>query len=92
MKGQCFTCMYRLFFKPEPDGTYSCCSVHGETVEDIDMGTGVSPKVLEHGINGKLCDLRRSGESICEPLEGEPFKIDPIRIEGEEELKKRLGL
>ncbi|MCX6729885.1 MAG: hypothetical protein NT058_00060 [Candidatus Portnoybacteria bacterium] len=92
MKGQCFTCMYRLFFKPEPDGTYSCCDILEETVDDIDLNSGVSPSILKHGVNGEPCVSRAFGSSICETDPNKPFDVPIVRLLGEEKLKERLGI
>lgn len=92
MKGQCFRCIFRLFFKPLPDSTFSCCEEQNETVEDIDLKSGVSPVIQLHGIEGKLCSFHIPGPSKFEPLEDRPFEVCPERIEGEKRLKEVLKI
>lgn len=89
---QCFECRSHLFFKPLPDSTFCCCSLKGETAEDIDLNSGVSPAIQKHGFEHKPCDGFIRGKSVCDPPKKRPFDIHQIRKEGETVLKRRLGL
>lgn len=89
---QCSICKHLLFFKPLPDDTFSCCGERGESVKDIDLKTGLSPAIEKYGTDEESCDLFGEGRSICETSEKEPFKLHPIREEGEKFLCKLLGL
>lgn len=88
---QCIECKNRLFFKPLPNETFSCCDVWGETVENIDLKTGVSAKIQIHEVDDIPCEKMKKGRSICETSEKEPFKLHPIREAGEKFLSDALG-
>lgn len=87
---QCFSCLGYLFFKPLPDETFACCVLHEETVEDINIRTGVSLAIECYGLKKNICVKHNPGESICFSLDGEPFKIHPKRLIGEKFLKQVL--
>lgn len=89
---QCFECRGHLFFKPLSDSTLCCCLWKGETAEDIDLDSGVSPAIQKHGLEHEPCDGFKKGKSICEPSKRKPFDIHQVRMEGEAVLKRRLGL
>lgn len=89
---QCLRCARRLFFKPLPDETYSCCLAYGETAHDIDIGTGVSPKVAKYRVRGLSCPEFKKGKSICCTSKKDPFSIAPVRIEGEQILLARMKI
>lgn len=89
---QCWKCKWWLFFKPLPDDTFSCCDAWGEAVKDINLKTGVSPKIQIHGVDDIPCKHKKKGRSICETSKKESFKLHPIREEGEKFLCRVLGL
>ncbi len=86
---QCLHCKWRLFFKPLPDETFTCCPVWGEDFKSINIRTGVSPAIKMYGIEGKPCDKFKAGMSICQTGESS-FFIHPIRKEGEKFLYQLL--
>lgn len=88
---QCWMCIHYLFFKPLPDETYVCCFAWGETVADIDLRRGESPKIKEYLSGEKKCPKFEEGESICEASPGKPFDIHPLRQSGEILLFERLS-
>jgi len=89
---QCDKCEGYLFFKPLPDETFSCCDAWGESVEDIDLKSNVSPKIQMHRTDEIPCRRFGEGKSICETSEEEPFKLHPVRETGEKFLKRALRL
>ncbi len=90
---QCLHCAHRMFFKPLPDETFTCCFAWAENVRIIDIMTGVSPAIKKYGIEGKPCPKFKAGTSIFRTDEvcGNPFIIHPIRKEGEKFLYHLLG-
>jgi hypothetical protein len=89
---QCDKCTGYLFFKPLPDETFSCCGAWKESVEDIDLKSGVSPKIQTHRIDGVPCRRFKKGKSICETSKEQPFKLHPVREAGEKFLERALQL
>ncbi len=87
---QCLHCAHQLFFKLFGNDGYTCCSGHGETVEDINIKIGFSPATLKHGLNEVPCRKFSPGSSVCSPPEDKPFSIPVIRQKGEEYLQKIL--
>jgi hypothetical protein len=88
---QCLGCAYRLFFKPLSDETFTCCFVWEETVEDINLSTGVSPAIQRYGVKGFPCGNFEPGKSICETPASAPFTLHPIRVAGEKNLLNKLS-
>lgn len=88
---QCLHCGNRLFFKPLDSETYTCCSAWGETVKDISLRTGVSPVIQKYGIEGKLCEKFKTGESVCQASDDDPFVLHPIRLDAEMFLFEKLS-
>ncbi|OGZ34272.1 MAG: hypothetical protein A2Y98_00190 [Candidatus Portnoybacteria bacterium RBG_19FT_COMBO_36_7] len=88
---QCLDCMHRCFFEPLPSESFTCCYAYGETFKDIDIKTGVSPKIMEHGFNEVPCCRFSPGRSMCSPPEDKPFFIPYIRQVGEKYLLKILA-
>lgn len=86
---QCWYCRFRLFFKPVPGETFSCCSEHKETVESINFEIGVSPVIQRHGIEGVVCGKFKVGRSVCETNDDQPFELHPVRVTGEKFILKR---
>jgi len=89
---QCLHCANRLFFKPLPDETFTCCFAWGETVRNIDLRTGVSPAIKKYGLEGNPCGKFKPGSSICQTEEKTSFLIHPARTEGEEFIRHSLGI
>ncbi len=87
---QCLECSHRLFFKPLPDETFTCCFAHGERALDINIRTGVSPAIKKHRLENKPCGKFSRGESVFEAPVAKPFLIHPARKDGEEYLLKIL--
>lgn len=87
---QCFNCSHRLFFKPLPDESFSCCLAYGETASDINLRTGMSPKVEKYWQGETACQPFNEGESICCISKKKPFEVPPVRLEGERILLRRL--
>ncbi len=92
MEQQCLRCKGHLFFKPLSDETYSCCLAYGETARDINLNTGVSPRVAKYRIRGLSCPEFKKGKSICQTSEKDPFSVAPVRKEGEQILLARMGI
>ena len=92
MKGLCASCGNWLFFKPLPDSTFSCCEAQFETIEDINLESGVSATIQMYGIEGKFCSFHNPGSSRFESPQDKPFNVHPERILGEKLLRKRLKL
>ncbi len=90
---QCLHCANQLFFKPLDSETYTCCSGWGETAGDINLRTGVSPKIQIHGMEDKPCEKFKFGASICrtDQKPEDSFWLHPVRKEGEEFLLKLLS-
>ena len=91
-KEQCLKCAHRLFFEPLPAETFSCCLAYGETAHDIDIKTGVSPKVTKYRQGEILCPEFDKGKSICYTSKKDPFNVPPVRIEGEQILLARMKI
>jgi hypothetical protein len=91
---KCLKCKNRLFFKPLPDETFTCCLAWGEGVQNINIRTGVSPAIKKYGLDGNPCGNFKPGISICQTDESgkSPFLIHPIRREGEKFLHQQLGV
>jgi hypothetical protein len=87
---QCLNCKFRLFFKPLPDEAFTACIGWGESVRDINIRTGVSPKIKQFGQNEEICERFDAGISICQANEKSPFLINPVRKDGEQYLLKLL--
>jgi len=81
---QCLRCQWRLFFKPLPDETFTACMAFSETVGQINLRTGVSPSIKEHGLESKPCNKFQAGRSLCED------HAYPARRVGEIWLFKKL--
>jgi len=80
---QCFPCQGYLFFKPLPDETFVCCTLHKETVEDIDVQKGVSPAIMRHGLMEIPCKKLTKG-----PV---PEEFSLLREQGEEYLEAHFA-
>jgi len=91
MKKECWNCVGYLFFKPLSDDTMTCCESHGETVKDINLETGVSPAIQRHKIEKVPCRKFKKGKSQCWPSKKSPFRISPLRANGERVLLQRLN-
>jgi hypothetical protein len=89
-KEQCKKCSRRLFFKPLPDETFACCLAYGETAHDIDIKTGMSPKIVKYWKGEILCKPFKPGKSPCCTLKENPFVVPAVRLEGERILLRRL--
>ena len=89
---QCDQCAGFLFFKPLPDETFSCCDIWEESVESINLESGVSPRIQKHRTDEIVCGKFEEGKSICETSEEQPFKLHPVREAGEKFLERALGL
>jgi len=89
---KCFNCKGYLFFKPLSDETFRCCEIHGETVKDINLETGVSPAIQVHLLEKKPCRMFLPGKSPCQPPSRRPFRISPLRRNGESFLLQVLNL
>ena len=87
---QCLYCEHRLFFKPFPNETFTCCFAWGEKVGDIDLGTGLSPAVKLHGLEEKPCEKFKAGSSAFQDYPNDPFYVHSTRREGEKFLFKML--
>jgi len=87
---QCLHCEHRLFFKPLSNETFTCCFAFGETVEAIDIRTGVSPAIKKHGLEMIPCEEFKSGSSIFQDNPNNPFDIHPTRKKGEDFLLRLL--
>ena len=87
---QCLHCAKRMYFVPLPGEVFTCCAAHNEDISQIDLATGVSPAVKEHGIKGVLCEKFGAGKSICEPDKDKPFNLSSVRMSGEGWLKNYL--
>lgn len=90
---QCLYCRHRLFFKPFSDESFTCCLAHRETVEDINIRTGVSPAIERHGLKNAPCYRYKFGigKSISNCSEdGNPFKVHPVKKDGERYLRNLL--
>lgn len=83
---QCFDCVNRLKLKPLPDETFLFCPKQGETVVDINIRTGVSPAIEEHGFIGTPCDKFKPGKSVGDPPDDRPFDIPEERLAAEKIL------
>jgi hypothetical protein len=89
-KEQCLKCRRRLFFKPLSNETFVCCLAYGETAHDINIKTGVSPKVEKYGQEKIICLNFRKGKSICCTQKKTPFVVPEVRLEGERVLLERM--
>lgn len=87
---QCLKCANRLFFEPLPAEVFTCCAI-GESVEDINLLSGVSTKVAKYGSGEIECSDFQPGESICKTKKEAPFYIHPTRMEGEKYLLKQIA-
>ena len=87
---QCLECANRCYFEPYPYDVYHCCSAWGETAKDIDLKTGVSPKISEHGVKNVPCWQHKPGKSICCIPDDHPFFVPVIRQEGEEYIRNTM--
>ncbi len=88
----CDSCKQLLFFKPLSDETFLCCLIYGETAHDIDIRTGVSPKVAKYKSGTTPCPVFKKGQSICATTRKKPFKVNAVRQEGEQILLARMRL
>lgn len=86
----CINCKGYVFFKPLSNESFSCCQKYDETVQDIDLGTGVSPMIKKYWLGMEDCNKFKRGDSICLTLPENPFKIHPIRQAGEKFLKQAM--
>jgi hypothetical protein len=89
-KEQCKKCARHLFFKPLPDESFVCCLAYGETAHDIDIRTGMSPKIAKYWNAEALCKSFKPGKSPCCVSKEKPFVVPAVRLEGERILLRRL--
>lgn len=79
---QCLHCALYVWLKPLSDETFAFCR-DGETAEDIDLQSGISPKVEKHLRQGAYCFSFCAGSSISRTSPEAPFKLHPLRKAGE---------
>lgn len=83
---QCWHCIGYLFFKPLSSETFACCQEYDESIEDINLKTGVSPAIKRHGLEEVPCGKFKPGKNVCCTSKEFPLLLHPIREKGEKEL------